>query len=213
VSLDAALVAVVANAMAPLADKIERLTATVDALRAASPSQLVSVGRLVELGYGSPATIRRRIADGTIPCVRHGRSVRVDLASLRPTDPARVNAHPLPAKDVAHVFNTVIWGDVSNLAVGSENFTQASQVAVQKDDFASLRDFLEKLGVTSEEVAELESSIKDDAKDSGPGKLGPKTSNWFGRAMQKAAAGALNIGTSVAATVLGKALAKYLGLP
>jgi hypothetical protein len=90
VTLDAALAAVVADAVAPLADKIERLTATVDALRAASPSRLVTVAELVRLGYGSPASVRRRIANGTYPCSRHGRSIRVDLASLRPTDRAEI---------------------------------------------------------------------------------------------------------------------------
>jgi hypothetical protein len=70
------------RAVAALAAQVERLTVAVDALRAGQPSQVVTVARLVELGHGSPATIRRRIADGTIPCIRHGRTVRVDLAAL-----------------------------------------------------------------------------------------------------------------------------------
>ncbi len=91
-SLDAALAEVVADAVAPVVAELRELRATVDALRAASPSRLVTVADLVRLGYGSPATVRRRIADGTIPCIRHGRSVRVDLASLRPIDRATVAA-------------------------------------------------------------------------------------------------------------------------
>jgi ABC-type transporter Mla MlaB component len=91
-TLDAALAAVVAEAVAPLVDEIRELRATVEALRAASPPKLVTVAELVRLGYGSPASIRRRIADGTYPCVRHGRSVRVDLATLKPIDPATVAA-------------------------------------------------------------------------------------------------------------------------
>ena len=90
--LDAALSAVVSEAVAPLVSEIRELRATVEALRAASPSKLVRVGELVRLGYGSPASVRRRIADGTYPSVRHGRSVRVDLAALKPTDPATVAA-------------------------------------------------------------------------------------------------------------------------
>ncbi len=91
-SLDTALADVVGAAVAPLVGEIRELRATVDALRAASPSRLVTVAELVRLGYGSPATVRRRIADGTYPCVRHGRSIRVDLASLRPIDRATVAA-------------------------------------------------------------------------------------------------------------------------
>lgn len=70
------------RAVDALTARIERLTVAVDALRAGQPSQLVTVARLVELGHGSPATVRRRIADGSIPCIRHGRTVRVDLAAL-----------------------------------------------------------------------------------------------------------------------------------
>ena len=89
-SLDAALAEVVGAAVAPLVCEVRELRATVDALRAASPSQLVTVSELVRLGYGSPATVRRRIADGTYPCIRHGRTLRIDLASLRPVDHSTV---------------------------------------------------------------------------------------------------------------------------
>ena len=91
-TIDAAIAAVVAEAVAPLVSEIRELRATVEALRAASPPKLVTVGEMVRLGFGSPASVRRRIADGTYPCVRHGRSVRVDLAALKPTDPATVAA-------------------------------------------------------------------------------------------------------------------------
>jgi hypothetical protein len=97
-TFDNVLAEVVSAAVAPLADEIRELRATVEALRAASPSRLVTVAELVRLGYGSPATVRRRIADGTIRCVRHGRSVRVDLASLRPTDPTTVTALAIEAR-------------------------------------------------------------------------------------------------------------------
>jgi hypothetical protein len=82
----------VTAAVAPMLAELRALRAEVAALRAASPSRLVTVNRLVELGYGSPATVRRRIANGTYPCVRHGRSVRVDLAALKPVDPNTVAA-------------------------------------------------------------------------------------------------------------------------
>lgn len=91
-SIEAAITDAVAVAVAPLVDEIRALRATVDALKAASPSRLVTVAELVRLGYGSPATVRRRIADGTYPAMRHGRSVRVDLAALKPIDPATVAA-------------------------------------------------------------------------------------------------------------------------
>jgi hypothetical protein len=90
VSIEAAIADAVAMAVAPLVSEIRELRATVEALRAASPPKLLTVCEMVRLGYGSPATVRRRIADGTYPCVRHGRSVRVDLAALKPIDSATV---------------------------------------------------------------------------------------------------------------------------
>jgi len=76
------------RAVDELGKQVAALTVAITQLRAGQPSQLVTVARMVELGHGSPATIRRRIADGTIPCVRHGRTVRVDLAALATTSGA-----------------------------------------------------------------------------------------------------------------------------
>jgi excisionase family DNA binding protein len=92
VSLDATLAEVVGAAVAPVVAELRELRATVEALRAASPPTLVTVGEACRLTGLSPATVRRRVADGTMPSRRIGRSVRVDLASLRPTDPATVTA-------------------------------------------------------------------------------------------------------------------------
>jgi len=125
---------------------------------------------------------------------------------------APTNTIPIPQKEVATVFNTYIMGGVGNLAAGGHDFAQAAQIAVQQGDFSSLRDLLTRLDVPNEEISALDVSIKEDAKDVGSGKLGPKTSSWIARMMQKAGEGALKIGTSAAASVIGKAIAKYLGL-
>lgn len=91
-TVEDAITDAVTLAVAPVLAELRALRETVDALRAASPPKLVTVAELVRLGYGSPATVRRRIADGTYPCVKHGRSVRVNLAELRPIDSATVAA-------------------------------------------------------------------------------------------------------------------------
>jgi hypothetical protein len=89
-SIDAAITDAVTVAVSPVLAELRALRATVDALRAASPSRLATVAELVRLGYGSPASVRRRIADGTYPAIRHGRSIRVDVAALRPPRPELV---------------------------------------------------------------------------------------------------------------------------
>jgi excisionase family DNA binding protein len=89
-TIDAALSAVVADAVAPVVAELRELRATVDALRAASPPTLVTVGEACRLTGLSPATVRRRVADGTLPSRRIGRSVRVDMAALRPIDPGEI---------------------------------------------------------------------------------------------------------------------------
>jgi hypothetical protein len=89
-SVEAAITDAVTVAVAPVLAELRALKASVDALKAASPSRLATVADLVRLGYGSPATVRRRIADGTYPAIRHGRSVRVDLAALKPATPELV---------------------------------------------------------------------------------------------------------------------------
>ena len=97
-SLDAALAEVVGAIVAPLVGEIRELRAAVDALRAASPPTLVTVGEACRLTGLSPATVRRRVADHTLPSRRIGRSVRVDLAALRPADPAAVAALAMKAR-------------------------------------------------------------------------------------------------------------------
>jgi len=91
-TIDAALAEAFDAALAPVVAELRELRVKVEALCVASPPTLVTVGEACRLTGLSPATVRRRIADGTMPSRRIGRSVRVDLASLRPTDPATVTA-------------------------------------------------------------------------------------------------------------------------
>lgn len=76
--------------LAPLRNEIGRLAAEVEALRHAVPPALVPVREAAEALGVSEATVRRRIRDGDMAMVRIGRSVRVDLAALRPAAPAEV---------------------------------------------------------------------------------------------------------------------------
>ena len=88
--LDAALAEVVGAAVAPLADEIRELRAEVAALRAVSPPRYGTVKDAARVLLCSEQTVRRKIDLGEIPSMRVGRAVRVDLAALKPLDPATV---------------------------------------------------------------------------------------------------------------------------
>ena len=117
--------------------------------------------------------------------------------------------HPVPQERVNQVFHTHIFGNVGNLAAGSEGFCQSSVTAVAQGDFNSLRAYMEKLGVTTSELDDLKHALEADKSKK---TIGERTGQWLGKMISKAASGALDVGTSVASTVLTKALTQYLGI-
>jgi excisionase family DNA binding protein len=84
-SLDAAIEAAVARAVAPLVAEVRALRTAVEAGR-----RFATVAEAAALLEVSTRTLRRWIRAGTIAVVRRGRCVRVDLASVKPTDVAAI---------------------------------------------------------------------------------------------------------------------------
>jgi len=60
----------------------ELQAAVVDAVRTAMTDRLVCVEEAAEISGCSPGALRKRIARGTLPVVRCGRSVRVRTSDL-----------------------------------------------------------------------------------------------------------------------------------
>ena len=79
----------IARAVALLAQKIEAQTIAIEQLRAGQPSQLGRVDDACRVLNVSPATLHRRIRDGSIKTIRHGRALRFDLATLTTATEAR----------------------------------------------------------------------------------------------------------------------------
>jgi AraC-like DNA-binding protein len=79
----------VARALALLAQKIEAQTIAIEQLRAGQPSQLGRIEDVCRVLNISPATAHRRIRDGSIKVIRHGRALRFDLATLTTASEAR----------------------------------------------------------------------------------------------------------------------------
>jgi excisionase family DNA binding protein len=85
VTLDSAMAEVVTTAILPLAEEVRSLKVEVAALRAISPPRYGTVKDAARMLGVSDQTIRRKAELGEIVSTRIGRSVRIDLSSLRPT--------------------------------------------------------------------------------------------------------------------------------
>ena len=66
--------------------EVRRLTASVEAMRAALPPMLATIPDAAEALGVSISTVRRSIKSGDLPTRRLGRSVRVDLSRCRGLD-------------------------------------------------------------------------------------------------------------------------------
>lgn len=80
-TLEAAIAEAVRAAVEPLVESNRRLATEIEQLRRALPAQLVSVQEAARVLGVHEDTIRRRIADGTLPSRRVGKRVRVDLTA------------------------------------------------------------------------------------------------------------------------------------
>lgn len=122
---------------------------------------------------------------------------------------------PVPQERVNQVFNTLIMGNVGNLATGSRDSQQSSVVNVNvlEGDFESLRSYLNELGIAPEDIEDLNQALSKDKSEVDEKKgIGNNVSKWVGKIIGKASAGALTVATSVASGLITKALSKYLGL-
>lgn len=116
---------------------------------------------------------------------------------------------PVPKETVSQIFHTHIYGNVGNVATGHD-ITQTATVSIQQGDFRSLETFLEKQGVSKEDLKELDSAVQAEPNVVG-GKFGKRVSSWIGKMVQKSAEGVWKITTDVAAKLIAEALKAYYG--
>lgn len=112
---------------------------------------------------------------------------------------------------VNQTFNTTIMGSVGNIASGSTNVNQAAEVMVARGDIETLRSALGSLGVSTEQVAALESAIEAD-KATGQAGFGPRVKAWFGEMTAMAISGAGAIGVNAVGGAIAPLVAKFLGI-
>lgn len=111
---------------------------------------------------------------------------------------------------VHHAFQTVIYGNVGNIASGNAAVSQTANVSIQQNDLAALVQALEQMGLASPDIEALREAIKQD-ETAGTGFA--KSKKWLGKMLSKAGEGALQITVSAAGQILPKLLGEYFGLP
>ena len=91
-TLDDALAAAVSRAVAPLAADLSAVLAELAEMRRTQPARLVSVADAArEMGI-SECSVRRHIADGSLPCRRVGARVLVDMTAALPATADKISA-------------------------------------------------------------------------------------------------------------------------
>jgi len=118
---------------------------------------------------------------------------------------------PISEERVAQVFQTVVMGNVTNLAAGNGAIAQSTDIKVVQNDLDSLRQYLSSVGIGEPDLKKLDKAIKEDAESSVKDELGNKVRTWIGKMVSKSGSTAWNVATSVATQLLIQALSKYYG--
>ena len=118
---------------------------------------------------------------------------------------------PISEERIAQVFQTVVMGNVTNLAAGNRAIAQSTEITVVQNDLESLKQDLSSLGIGKSDLKELDKAIKEDAESGVKDTLGNKVRTWIGKMIGKSGSAAWNVATSVATQILIQALSKYYG--
>jgi excisionase family DNA binding protein len=103
ITLEGLIGGIIKSALAPLQAEVGRLTTEVETMRKALPPAFVTLPEAARVLGLSLSTVRRRVKDGKLPCCHVGRSVRVDLASLKPPTDDQVAGEALRLRTVSDV--------------------------------------------------------------------------------------------------------------
>lgn len=120
-----------------------------------------------------------------------------------------IDASPVVSPErVGQLYQTIIVGNVSNLAHGSPGAVQTS-IVIQPGDLAALQRYLADLGVGGDDIKELETTLAAEKDAQG---LGPKTTGWLAKLASKGVGVAGKVGGGVATGLINKAILQYLGI-
>jgi len=137
-------------------------------------------------------------------------------ASYSDTGDAIPGETPLSKEEVSRVFHQQITQNfhapVANVGSGYD-FQQAGTINILEGDFQSLAKFLEKNGVSKEDISELKTAIKADPHPKPNSKtFGAKVAAWLGKMVTKSAEGAWKVGSDLASKLLVEAIKVHYGM-
>jgi hypothetical protein len=112
---------------------------------------------------------------------------------------------------VEQIFNVTITGSNNTVQAGHNN-KQRVNTAVSKNDFGSLRAFLQEYDVSNEDIIDLSEAINNDSFSNQKDGFGPKVKGWIKKMCGKAVDGIWKVSLEVAPKLITEGLNKYYGL-
>jgi len=144
-------------------------------------------------------TVRNRILDFTLELEDFAETAGDPLMALKGEK----------SREVQQTFNTHIMGAVSNLNQGGDHVSQC--VTINQGDLDAVTTKLADMGFSVSEIADFKDALESERPEP-DGTLGSKVSSLLGKAVQKAASGALSITSSVGSSLLLEVIKGYYGI-
>jgi hypothetical protein len=101
-------------------------------------------------------------------------------------------SEPIPQGRLNQIFNTTVQGSVGAFAAGSQDFTQTVEQVVPTGDTSALRQTLERLGVSAEDVDALDEALDRD-RNHADGEVGLATRTWLDGLREKCIPGSFRL--------------------
>jgi hypothetical protein len=118
---------------------------------------------------------------------------------------ARPGQPPLPTEQVTQIFNTTIYGDVSNLAAGGDATQVVTQMVIP-GEWDSLVLALHRAGVPTAEIDTLRAAFDQDG-----GQAGMEVGRWQEHIREKIRSGTLTLAAGISTSVIADLLLKFAG--
>jgi hypothetical protein len=117
----------------------------------------------------------------------------------------------IPVEQSLYVFHVNIYGNQNVMATGVDVEQSVHQKIISNDIEALLRYMREEVGVSQEDVGELEAAISEDGSRREANRFGPRVRDWILKITKKTLEGTIQVSTAVATTMIEKALLRYYG--